>query len=148
MVVVAIMAVLAVVAIPAYINYVNRAKQSEAESLLMTSRIEQEEYYTENGQYASTIQCLPSFTSGNTVCLSSCSNAGCANTFTANYYSFKVTPGVILGGATTQPYYQIKATRPINGVNDVVTISASTDTPTVQNSGALNYSIFQTLFGQ
>ncbi len=147
MVVVAIVAILAAVATPAYINYVNRAKQGEAESLLMTARLEQEEYYTENGQYASTIQCLPSFTDGNTQCLSACNNPGCSNTYTANYYTFMVS-GFNSGAPTTQPYYQIQATRPINGVNDLLTISATTGTPTVQNPSALNYSIFQWLFGQ
>lgn len=148
MVVVAIVAILAAVATPAYINYVNRTKQGEAESLLMTARLEEEEYYAENQQYASTVQCLPSFAGANTQCLSACGSAGCANTYQANYYSYKVSPNFIAGGGSTEPYYQIQATRPINGVNDVVTISSSTDTPTVQNTTALNFSVFQWLFGQ
>ena len=61
MVVVAIVAILAAVATPAYINYVNRTKQGEAASLLFTARLEMEEFYAENGRYANTIQCLPSF---------------------------------------------------------------------------------------
>ncbi len=141
MVVLAIVAILAAVAAPAYINYVNRTKQSEAESLLMTARLEEEEYYAENQQYASLIQCLPSFAGANTQCLTACS-AACANAASAKYYTFQVQ------SCNTSPYYQIKATRPINGSNDVVTISSNTDTPTVQNSTALNFSIFQWLFGQ
>ncbi len=147
MVVVAIVAILACVAIPAYINYVNRAKQGEAESLLMTARMEEAEYYAENQQYASIIQCLPSFAGANTQCVSVCNNAVCANTSAAHYYTFKVS-GFQPGSGSTLPYFQIQAQRQINGTNDTVTISASTDTPTVQNPGALHFSIFQWLFGQ
>ena len=62
-VVVAIVAILAAVATPAYINYVNRTKQGQAASMLLTARLEMEEFYTDNGHYASSIQCLPSFAS-------------------------------------------------------------------------------------
>ena len=74
-VVVAIVAILAVVATPAYINYVNRTKQGSAVSMLLTARLEMEEFNADNGRYASTIQCLPSF--GNAACLANC--ADCAN---------------------------------------------------------------------
>ncbi|MGC8493595.1 MAG: type IV pilin protein, partial [Syntrophobacteraceae bacterium] len=137
----------ATVAVPAYINYVNRTKQGEAESLLMTARMEEAEYYAENQQYASTIQCLPSFANGNTQCLSTCSNPACANNYTGHYYSFMVS-GFQSGSGGTQPYFQIQAQRPINNTTDTVTISATTDTPTVQTPAALNFSIFQWLFGQ
>ena len=76
-VVVAIVAILAVVATPAYINYVNRTKQGQAASMLFTARLEMEEFYTDNGRYASTIQCLPSFASTSS-CLANCSD--CATT--------------------------------------------------------------------
>ena len=144
-VVVAIMAILATVATPAYINYVNRSKQGEAESLLFTARLEMEEFYTDNGYYANTIQCLPSFAGANIGCLSSCAN--CANSATAHYYTYCVS-GHNPVGAT--PYYQVQATRQIYtwASNDVLTISATTDTPKVQNTNALKFSIFQWLFGQ
>lgn len=134
MIVVAIVAILAVVAIPAYINYVNRSKQGGAESLLMTARAEQEEYYTDNGWYAATIQCLPSFAG---------TSATPQNTYTdpTSGYQFAV-----LGTPTTNDY-QVRATRTINGVNDVVTAGANTNTPWVQNTTALHFSIFQWLFG-
>ena len=79
-VVVAIVAILAVVATPAYINYVNRTKQGQAASMLFTARLEMEEFYTDNGRYASTIQCLPSFVRQTSACLANCTN--CANSAT------------------------------------------------------------------
>lgn len=150
MVVVAIVAILATVAAPAYINYVNRTKQGQAESMLMTARVEEEEFYAENGWYASTIQCLPSFIeNGNTICLSACDNPVCANLSAPSpgYYSF--TAVSLPGTANTLPFYRITATRTFpNLINDVVTISATTDTPTVQNPGALGFSVFKWLFNQ
>ena len=132
MVVTAIVDILAAVATPAYINYVNRTKQGQAESMLMTARLEEEEHYTDYGQYAATIQCLPSF--GN-----SCSLASAANTFGG--YKFTLPTNQ----ANT---YTIQAARTIrSGVSDVVTISQSSTTPTVQNPNALGYSLFVWLFG-
>lgn len=141
-VVMAIVAILAAVATPAYINYVNRTKQGNAESMLMTARLEEESYYTDNGTYASTIECLPSFAGTNSACIGDCSNGACQKTYTDNTsgYSFTVV------SASTDSY-QVKAWRKINGVDDVVTISASTETPTVQDTNALHFSIFQWLFG-
>ncbi len=149
MVVVAIVAILAVVATPAYINYVNRSKQGQAESMLFTARLEMEEFYTDNGHYAATIQCLPSFVaSANTTCLSNCSGANCANSATAHYYTYHVVQPIPAG--VILPYYQVMATRQIyTGVAaDQLTISATTDTPIVQNTNALKFSVFQWLFGQ
>ncbi len=139
MVVVSIVAILASVAVPAYINYVNRAKQSEAASMLMTARLEMEEFYADNGHYASTIQCLPSFIAGNTACLADCS--GCANASKPKFYTFSVA-------AAAGNTYRIEADRKIYGwaATDVVTVSAATDTPIVQNTDALKFSIFQWLF--
>jgi type IV pilus assembly protein PilE len=136
-VVAAIVAILAVVATPAYINYVNRTKQGEAASMLFTARLEMEEFYTDNGRYASTIQCLPSF--GNT-----CSGG---NSAVVHHYTFHVSQNVAASGATAA-YYQVAATRQIyTGVAaDQLTISATTDTPIVQNTTALKFSIFQWIF--
>jgi type IV pilus assembly protein PilE len=143
MVVVAIVAILACVATPSYINYVNRSKQGEAESMLFTARMEMEEFYADYGRYASTIQCLPSFAK-TSACLTSCS--GCANSATRHYYTYTVSPPK----AGTPSYYQVAATRQIwAGVAaDRLTISANTDTPVIQNTDALKFSIFQWLFNQ
>jgi type IV pilus assembly protein PilE len=141
MVVMAIVAILAAVAAPAYINYVNRTKQGQAESLLMTARLEQEEHFTDYGQYASTIACLPSFAGANTFCVNACSQ--CTQlTYTDNNsgYTFQV---VNPAGNN----YAVGATRTVNGNLDTVTISANTTTPWVTNSSAIGYSVFQWLFG-
>ncbi len=143
-VVVAIVAILAAVATPAYINYVNRSKQGQAESMLFTARLEEEEFYTDNGYYASTIACLPTFSSAST-CLSQCSNAICANNAFLYPYTFSVSVPPSPGNAA---YYQIQAWRVIGNGQDILTISANTTTPTVQNTSALNWSVFQWLFGQ
>ena len=143
MVVVAIVAILATVATPAYINYVNRTKQGQAESMLFTARLEMEEFYTDNGHYASTIQCLPSF-AGTSSCVANCSN--CANIVTpaSNPYTFNVS----IPPAGTTPYYQVMAQRKIYAwaQTDQLTISANTETPIVQNTDALKFSVFQWLF--
>jgi prepilin-type N-terminal cleavage/methylation domain-containing protein len=145
-VVVAIVAILAAVATPAYINYVNRSRQGEAESLLFTARSEMEEFYTDNGHYANTILCLPTFAAGaNSLCMTSCAN--CANSTTMHKYTFKVSilPNSV---SSSTPYYQISATRKIytNAAADMLTISSATDTPIVQNTAALKFSVFQWLF--
>jgi type IV pilus assembly protein PilE len=147
LVVVAIIAILATVATPAYINYVNRSKQGQAESMLFTARLEQEEFYTDNGRYAGTIQCLPSFvTSGNTSCLTNCPACGAKNAL-IQYYTFYVNQSILANGATPA-YYQVAATRKIYAFagTDMVTISSNTTNPTVQNTDALKFSVFQWLF--
>ena len=142
-VVVCIMAILATVAIPAYINYVNRAKQSEAASGLLTARLEMEEFYTDNGHYASTIQCLPSLAVGPTgaACVANCSACAAINA-QPKYYTYSVVT------ANTSPYYRIQAQRKIYSFaqTDVLTISATTDNPIVQNTSALKFSVFSWLF--
>jgi type IV pilus assembly protein PilE len=130
MVVVAIVAVLASVATPAYINYLNRARQSEATNLLLTARLEMEEFYADNNRYAGTVGCLPSF-SGN------CS-------VTANkskWYTFSVSN-------VSPAYYRIAATRLItySSTTDRLMISASTDTPVVITKQALSFSVFDWIF--
>ncbi len=141
MVVAAIVAILAVVATPAYINYVNRTKQGNGISKLLTAQAEMEEFYADNQHYASTIQCLPSFIPGGAAgqnCLANC--AGCANVTTVQYYSFSVAQ------VTTAPYYRIAAVRAVGGTVDTLTISATTNTPTIVNPDALHWSVFQWLF--
>lgn len=148
-VVVAIVAILAAVATPAYINYVNRSKQGQAESMLFTARLEEEEFLTDNGHYAATMQCLPSF-AGTSTCLASCeTNANCSNKVLNGYYTFSVSADpVYSANSTTAAYYQVQAARKIyaRAATDVLTISSATNTPIVQNTAALSFSVFQWLF--
>lgn len=55
MVVVAIIAVLAAIALPIYTNYVYRGKQVEAKTLLMTIKVEEEQFRAENNCYTTTL---------------------------------------------------------------------------------------------
>jgi len=55
MVVVAIIATLAAIALPIYTNYVYRSKQVEAKTLLMTIKVEEEQYRAENNCYTTTV---------------------------------------------------------------------------------------------
>jgi type IV pilus assembly protein PilE len=140
MVVVAIVAILAAVAIPAYTNYVNRAKQSEAASLLLTSRIEMEEFYADNNRYAGTIGCLASFADTGGACLANC--ATCPRTSQRmRYYTFRLEN-------SSNAYYRIAATRKVYSyaATDRVFISSTSQTPVVVNTIALKWSVFKWLF--
>jgi type IV pilus assembly protein PilE len=148
MVVVAIVGILAAVATPAYVNYINRVKQSEATSLLLTGRIEMEEFYADNNRYAGTIGCLPSF-KGNDGCLANCS--------TCTVESYKNTSGACDGKGcytysltdnSTATYYKIVATRKIYSYAqpDEVTIESGSQVPTIVNTDALKFSVYQWLF--
>ena len=149
LVVTAIVAILATVATPAYINYVNRSKQGQAESMLFTARLEEEEFYTDYGRYAGTIQCLPSFvTSGNTSCLTNCPTCpGSAKNSQVQYYTFYVSQ-ILPQSGNTAAYYQVAASRIISSsaATDILTISSNTNNPTVVNTNALKFSVFQWLF--
>jgi type IV pilus assembly protein PilE len=130
MVVVAIVAILAAVATPAYINYLNRVKQSEATSLLLTARIEMEEFFTDNNHYARTIGCLPTF------------GMDCTRTSArSRYYTFTLEN-------VSNLYYRMAATRRIYTYarTDRVFISTSTQTPYVANVDALKFSVYKWLF--
>jgi type IV pilus assembly protein PilE len=124
MVVVAIVSVLASVAVPAYVNYLNRTKQSEATNLLLTARLEMEEFFADNNRYAGTISCLPSF-----------------NPPTSKWYTFSLSN-------VTPSYYKITAARLISYSNttDRLMISASTDIPQVITKQALSFSVFDWIF--
>ncbi|OAM52123.1 hypothetical protein A7981_01135 [Methylovorus sp. MM2] len=54
MIVVVIVVILSAIAIPSYSNYVIRAKVTEATSELATKRVQMEQYYQDNRQYAQT----------------------------------------------------------------------------------------------
>jgi type IV pilus assembly protein PilE len=143
MVVVAIMGILASVAVPAYMNYINRTRQSEAAAMLMTARLEMEEFLIDNNRYAGTIQCLPSFVAdANTSCLRDC--AGCtAASAKPKYYTFSVAQV-----GTSPAYYRIAGTRKIYSwaATDNVIVSANTDAPQVMNTDALQFSVFKWIF--
>ena len=59
MVVVSIIMILAAIAIPIFSNYVKRSKQVEAKTLLLTIKVEQEQYRAENSCYTTDITKLP-----------------------------------------------------------------------------------------
>ncbi len=134
MVVVAIMGILAGVAIPAYINYQNRTRQTDAVEAVLRAKMDQEAFWAENGRYAGTIGCLYSFGNNCTQTThrvqTSADDSKC--------YTLQIS------GVT------IQATRTIRpGVVDTVTITTNANdrVPTIVNPGALNFSIFQWLFG-
>jgi len=58
MVVVAIVIILAAIAFPIYTNYVYRGKQVEAKTLLMTMKVEEEQYHAENNCYTTNVASL------------------------------------------------------------------------------------------
>ncbi|MBI3610035.1 MAG: prepilin-type N-terminal cleavage/methylation domain-containing protein [Nitrospirae bacterium] len=55
MVVVAILAIIAAVAVPIYTNNVYRSKQVEAKTLLLTLKVEEEQYRAENNCYVNSV---------------------------------------------------------------------------------------------
>lgn len=55
MVVVSIIIILAAIAIPIYTNFVYRGKQVEAKTILMTIKVEQEQFRAENNCYTTTV---------------------------------------------------------------------------------------------
>lgn len=55
MIVVAILSIITVIAVPIYTNYVYRSKQVEAKTLLLTVKVEQEQFHAENNCYTTTM---------------------------------------------------------------------------------------------
>ena len=135
MITVAILAVLATVAIPAYQNYINRAKQSDAIIGLKAAQMAQEQFFSENNRYSSTIDILPGF-----------NDAGAAdNKFVkGDYYTLAVS------SASTVPAFVIAATWVDSGkgINDRWTISNTDLNPVCDTSvsGIQGYSVFGWLF--
>lgn len=149
MVVVAIVAILAAVATPYYINYINRVKQSEAASLLLTAKLEMEEFYADNNRYAEMIGCLPSFTSTDATEKSKCL-ANCLNCTTDRHKSKWYTFYIANVGASA---YRIAATRAVYSYapNDLLYISSTLQTPYIPDASSPNYalkfSVYNWLFG-
>jgi len=134
MITVAILAVLATIAIPAYQNYINRAKQSDAIIGLKAAQMAQEQFFSENNRYASTIDILPGF-----------NDTGAAdNKFVKGDYTLTVS------SANTAPAFVIAATWVDSGkgINDRWTISNTNINPVCDTSvsGIQGYSIFGWLF--
>ena len=132
MITVAILAVLAVVAIPMYKNYVNRAKQSDAIIGLKAAQMAEEQFYSENNYYASTIDILPGFNDSGTA----------DNSFSKGDYTLKVT------SASTAPDFTIEAKATIDGNVDRWTISNGDIDPVADTSvpGIQGFSLFRWLF--
>ena len=58
MITVAILAIIAAVAIPSYTSYVDRSKRAEARAALLDIAARQERFYSNNRQYAETLNAL------------------------------------------------------------------------------------------
>lgn len=133
MLVTAIVGILASVAIPAYINYVNRAIQSDAITVLMTAKLDQEVFFEQHFRYAQTIGCLSSLST----------NADCSQGvfITGKGYRVSVT-------AVTPENFTVAATRKYyrNAPVDRVEVTASEAQPRVVDSTAIKYSLFQWIF--
>lgn len=142
MVVMGIVAIMATVAIPAYVNYINRMNQGDAVTALMNGKMDQESFY-ENvfpHHYAGTLGCLPSFNKDFN-CLTTC-GAGCATTWTTGKgYSISVQSAstVTFSIVANKKIYSYRPT-------DIVRMSATVNQPIVENTSAIGFSLFRTLF--
>jgi len=131
MITVAILSILAAVAIPAYSNYVNRAKQSDAIIGLKAAQMAQEQFFSENNAYSSTIDILPGF-----------SDAAINNSFVKGDYTLTVA------SASTAPAFSIAAQAVVGGSTDRWTISNTNINPVADTSmpGLPGYSVFRWIF--
>jgi type IV pilus assembly protein PilE len=132
MITVAILAVLATVAIPLYKNYINRAKQSDAIIGLKAAQMAQEQFFSENNRYASTIDILPGF-----------NDTGAAdNSFAKGDYT------LLVASASTAPAFSLAAQAVVSGSTDHWTISNTNINPVVDAAmpGLPGYSVFRWIF--
>ena len=148
MITVAILGVLAAVAIPAYSNYINRAKQSDAIIGLKAAQMAQEQYFSENGEYCSTINWLPGFNDDNDKSdYKDDGDTGDAMYVKGeDYYVLSVRPGSV--SATS---FVLEAVRSFNGANtDRWIIDQSMIDPeedlNASFPGIKGYSVFSWLF--
>ena len=132
MITVAILGVLAAVAIPQYSNYMNRAKQSDAIIGLKAAQMAQEQFFSENNAYSSTIDILPGF-----------DDTGAADN---SYSKGEYTLTVVSAGTN----FVVAATWVDNGmgINDRWTISDTNIEPVfdISKSGIKGYSVFNWIF--
>ena len=130
MVTVAILAILAAVAIPQYSNYINRAKQADAIIGLKAAQMAQEQYFSENNAYSSTIDILPGF-----------DDAGAADD---SYKKGEYTLAVVSAGTN----FEIEATWVDGDINDRWTINNTDIEPVfdTSKSGIKGYSVFNWIF--
>ncbi len=149
MITVAILAVLAAVAIPAYSNYLNRAKQSDAIIGLKAAQMAEEQYYSENGAYSSTINLLPGFADSNNKKYYTDKNLTTSTDSTEkklyvkgkDYYYLKVA-----SANTTS--FKIEAKRWFKGADtiDCWSINETNIEPVNESNGIKGYSVFGWLF--
>lgn len=131
MITVAILAVLATVAIPMYSNYINRARQADAIIGLKAAQMAQEQFFSENNAYSSTIEILPGF-----------SDANVNDSYLKGEYTLSVV------NASTAPAFSMQAIRVVGGVTDRWTISNTNIEPVFDTnvSGIEGYSVFSWIF--
>jgi len=131
MITVAILSILAAVAIPAYSNYINRAKQADAIIGLKAAQMAQEQFFSENNAYSSTIEILPGFDDGDT-----------GNSYDKGEYTLTVV------SAGTGPDFEVEAFRVVGGDTDRWTISHTNVEPIFDTSvsGIKGYSVFSWIF--
>ncbi len=130
MITVAILSILAAVAIPAYSNYINRAKQADAIIGLKAAQMAQEQFFSENNAYSSTVDILPGF-----------SDATVDNSYVKGEYTLSAS-------ASTVPSFSIVAIRVVGGATDRWTISDTNVNPVFDTSvsGIKGYSVFSWIF--
>ena len=136
MITVAILGILSAVAIPAYSNYMNRAKQSDAIIGLKAAQMAQEQFFSENNAYSSTIDILPGFDDA---------------TVDKKYAKGEYTLAVVSVSSSTTPSFLIQATwNNGNGIDDRWTISDTNIDPvldtTSPHTGIKGYSVFGWIF--
>ncbi|MCK5680309.1 prepilin-type N-terminal cleavage/methylation domain-containing protein [bacterium] len=132
MITVAILSILAAVAIPAYSNYINRAKQADAIIGLKAAQMAQEQFFSENNAYSSTMEILPGFDDG----------AAANNSYVKGEYTVTVV------SAGTGPDFEMDAVRVVDGSTDRWTISHTNVDPVFDTSvdGIKGFSVFSLIF--
>jgi type IV pilus assembly protein PilE len=135
MITVAILAILAAIAIPAYSNYINRAKQSDAIIGLKAAQMAQEQFFSENNAYSSTIDILPGFSDG---------------TVNDSYAKgeYHLSASAVVASGSTSPSFEVVATS--GTLTDRWKIDQSMTDPVADTNstypGIKGYSVFGWIF--